>query len=768
MRLLELEIHNVRGIRCLSLEPAGKNFVVWGPNGSGKSAVIDAIDFLLTGRISRLTGRGTGGITLNKHGPHIDCKPEEAIVRAVVQIQGTEPIEIKRCMAHPNVLEYDKSVAPHLEPILTLARRGQHVLTRREILKFITAEAGTRAQEIQELLNISEIEDIRKSLGKVQGDLEKELEAVKRTVEMAKGGINATIQAKHFQEDAVLHVVNQNRAVLKGQPIADLLAVDLKTELVPPNIVPISRSINITLLERDMQNLLSVMSAQNQAQIAKNDGQLRTSTMSIRSNPQLLHALSHLKLIELGMPLIDESGSCPLCGTAWAPGKLREHLEQQLSDAHIATQHQAQISKLSDSIKNTVNTIVASLQKVIAVTQTIGLADELQQLQLWLGNLQALSSTLDDPIGKYPDPRFGSAQVQRLLAPDNLEQVLSHMRSEVKAKYPETTPEQTAWDTLTRLEENLKNLELAQRTHRDTELSQKRAVALSESFQTARDTVLGKLYDDIRDRFAYLYRFIHGSDEDKFTAKLETDGAALNLEVDFYGRGTHPPHALHSEGHQDSMGVCLYLALAERLTGNLMDLVLLDDVVMSVDADHRRQFCNLLATCFPNRQFLITTHDRTWMNQLRSEKVISSQGIIEFYNWNVETGPRVNYEVDMWKRIEEDLQKNDVSSAAGLLRRGSEGFFGMVWDMKYRKAPPEWSYTDANPFTPDGSYGLAWSSFCILDKDDDQFFTGKCGDGPFSVRCGRRVAHLENRLIDFLHYENGQGRTAILLSMSFS
>ena len=83
--------------------------------------------------------------------------------------------------------------------------------------------------------------------------------------------------------------------------------------------------------------------------------------------------------------------------------------------------------------------------------------------------------------------------------------------------------------------------------------------------------------------------------------------------------------------------------------------------------------------------------------------------------------------------------------------------------MKYRKAPPEWSYTDANPFTPDGSYGLAWSSFCILDKDDDQFFTGKCGDGPFSVRCGRRVAHLENRLIDFLHYENGQGRTAILL-----
>ena len=82
--------------------------------------------------------------------------------------------------------------------------------------------------------------------------------------------------------------------------------------------------------------------------------------------------------------------------------------------------------------------------------------------------------------------------------------------------------------------------------------------------------------------------------------------------------------------------------------------------------------------------------------------------------------------------------------------------------MRYQKAPPGWSYTDANPFTPDGSYGLEWSSFCILDKGDDQFVTGKSGDGPFSARFGRRVEHLETRLIDFLRYENAQGRIVIL------
>jgi hypothetical protein len=82
--------------------------------------------------------------------------------------------------------------------------------------------------------------------------------------------------------------------------------------------------------------------------------------------------------------------------------------------------------------------------------------------------------------------------------------------------------------------------------------------------------------------------------------------------------------------------------------------------------------------------------------------------------------------------------------------------------LRYKKAPPGWSYMDPNPFTPDGSYGLGWSSFCIVDRDDDQFITGRSGQGPFSARFGRRVDRLEDRLIDFLRYENGQGRIVIL------
>ena len=68
----------LRGIRELQLTPQRKSFVISGPNGSGKSGVVDAIQFGLTGEISRLSGKSTGGLSVQKHGPHVDRRDDPA------------------------------------------------------------------------------------------------------------------------------------------------------------------------------------------------------------------------------------------------------------------------------------------------------------------------------------------------------------------------------------------------------------------------------------------------------------------------------------------------------------------------------------------------------------------------------------------------------------------------------------------------------------------------------------------------------------------
>ncbi|SCB52096.1 AAA domain-containing protein [Bradyrhizobium shewense] len=76
----------MRGIRNLDIAFDQKTFSISGPNGSGKSGVIDAVEFGLTGRISRLTGTGTKTLSIAEHGPHVDRVrfPDAALVRLKV------------------------------------------------------------------------------------------------------------------------------------------------------------------------------------------------------------------------------------------------------------------------------------------------------------------------------------------------------------------------------------------------------------------------------------------------------------------------------------------------------------------------------------------------------------------------------------------------------------------------------------------------------------------------------------------------------------
>ena len=679
MKLLELEISNVRGIVHQILKPEGENLVIWGPNGSGKSAVVDSIDFLLTGKITRLTGEGTGSITMTKHGVHIGHKIEEARVRAIVQLSNqAEPVEIGRSMAEPSILECREDHKLVLEPIVALASRGQYILTRREILKFITAVPRTRAQAVQELLNVQEIESIRQSLVKAYNDLEKKWETLRNVLERAKGAVNATTQQPSFDASAVLNLINQNRAVLGGRPISRLSSADLKRDLKPPPLAGLLQEINVEMLKRDTDNLCEALTERTQRETARMDNELRSAIEALKSNHKAMREVSRLQLTRLGIQLIGETGACPLCDTAWTAGELKRYLQGRISAATVALTQQKEILGISGRISERLNKLISSLEKVTTAARSLNLRDDANILDSWLRDLRDLSDSLSSPMEKYPDERFPTDKVKTAVSPSNLKSILTGIDRLARDRYPVISKQQTAWDTLTRLEENLKSYEAAANECGEAKASAVKAAILLDCFLRSRDAVLGKIYHEIQGRFVDLYRQLHGDDEKNFAANICPTETGLDLKVDFYGRGSFPPRALHSEGHQDSMGVCLYLALAEYLNKDIITLVVLDDVVMSVDSEHRRSLCDMLARSFPDRQFLITTHDRTWANQLKSGGVVKSRNLVEFYNWHIDTGPFVDLETDIWKRIEEDLRKDDVAAAAARLRRGAEHFFGEV------------------------------------------------------------------------------------------
>jgi hypothetical protein len=186
------------------------------------------------------------------------------------------------------------------------------------------------------------------------------------------------------------------------------------------------------------------------------------------------------------------------------------------------------------------------------------------------------------------------------------------------------------------------------------------------------ETELNTLYEDVQEDFSNFYKTINEGDEVKFTAKLTPSEGKLDLDVNFYERGLFPPAAFHSEGHQDGMGVCLYLALMKRLFGQRFTIALLDDVVMSVDSGHRYHFCKLLKTHFADTQFVITTHDRLWAEQMRSAGLVTSKTSLAFHSWTVDTGPLVESNAEIWDEIASALAKGKVEVAAAGLRHHLE------------------------------------------------------------------------------------------------
>jgi DNA repair exonuclease SbcCD ATPase subunit len=100
IRIESITIEEFRGVRKLTLDFKGKNFSICGPNGTGKRGVVDALEFVLTGNISRLSGEGRGEISLRQQAPDVDTQVNLGNTLAIsayeARLQGADGINFMK------------------------------------------------------------------------------------------------------------------------------------------------------------------------------------------------------------------------------------------------------------------------------------------------------------------------------------------------------------------------------------------------------------------------------------------------------------------------------------------------------------------------------------------------------------------------------------------------------------------------------------------------------------------------------------------------
>jgi hypothetical protein len=660
-----IRVREFRGIRDLTITPDSESFAIWGPNGAGKSGIVDGIDFALTGNVPRLAGRGSAGLSVLRHAPHVHRRddPAAAIVDLTVRDTSTgksavltRSVKTAKSFSltpdDPDVRAAVESAQAH--PELTLSRR--------DVIKYILAEPGARAQAVQALLKLDDLEKVRGLLRSAKTKTASAKTAAETAVQTATEAVQRHFDLSTLLISELTQAVNARRTTL-NLPAIDVVATDsqLASGVDSEAAGPV---FDKTSALRDVRALAEWLS--DHAAFTEATARLAEQVAALDEMPDLIANLKTRGFIETGLELATNA-LCPLCDTAWSNADLRRHLSEKVARFTEAAAVASSVETSAKQVVAQVRSLRALIRGVLPHASPTQLRDALER---WSDDLMALETHLGTLSGI-------SAQSDRLrsedplLTPDSITADIDALVDTLESK-PDQSASAAARQFLIIAEERWTNLRLAVANHHTAVASDTACGAAYTHYCSASDDALTALYESVEDQFSAYYQRINESDESGFRAALEPSAGKLDLAVDFYGLGLFPPTAYHSEGHQDGMGICLYLALLRQLLGDDLSFVVLDDVVMSVDSNHRRRFCDLLKSEFPSVQFIITTHDEVWLRQMQSSGLIARKAQAHFHAWSVDEGPAYELGVLPWDKIEKDLEQDDVPAAAARLRRTLE------------------------------------------------------------------------------------------------
>lgn len=662
-------IEEVRGIRKLAIDFQKGTFAISGPNGSGKSGVIDAIEFGLTGQISRLTGSGTQGLSVSEHGPHVDKAkfPDAAFVEIRVFLPALgKSATITRKVSSPNKPRIEPADADIKAALAELEDHPEIMLSRREILRFILVAPTKRGAEIQTLLKLDDIGQTRSALNTAHNTLLRSQRTTAANVQTQRDALKRHLQVAALNRGDLLEAVNKRRKTL-GLPELTDLPEDAKLDAGLSAAAKAS-DFNKASALADLAALTDA--AAQFPHLAKTEAEAIVAALGkLEADPALLAALQRRAFVEKGLELID-GPFCPLCDTAWQDEPhLRGHLGAKLAKSEEARQLQQALLDNGAAIAREAHRAALLLDPTLKVAD--GQRDtafatllrswkrDIDELKPQLGTVEGLTGLKDQLASGW------------LPAPPTFPQGLNGLHQKVQS-LPDQTDTLAAQTYLTSAQLRLDDYREAQRKNKTAETAVASAKAAYDAYCSVMDAELNALYAEVQEDFSTFYRAINEEDEERFTAKLTPSEGQLDFAVNFYERGLFPPAAFHSEGHQDGMGVCLYLALMKRLFGAQFTFALLDDVVMSVDVDHRYQFCKLLKQHFPDTQFIITTHDRLWAEQMKAAGLVTTKTSMVFHSWTIDTGPLVESHQEIWDEIAAALGRGKVETAAAALRRHLE------------------------------------------------------------------------------------------------
>ncbi len=616
--------------------------VIFGENGTGKSTIVDAIGFVAEGSFGSI--EGCQSTPAKEYLPALGSAP--SALRADLRIGAAT----WRATLH--------GARPSLEGP-EAGRPSVHVLRRSKILSLLMAAPADRYKELARFVDVPRVESAEEALRKAVGEADKSREGA--SAERA----SAEAQLEHYWAD------EQRPGATPVEWARGLAAKDTSAlEATAREAAQVVSLLSVAEIAAQRLRTATAEHAAAMEAVSRGEQSLRIAEDGAQAADALLMAV--LERAEDYLVAHPDAAECPVCEKPLAPLN-PQALRARLADRRRAGQAVDVARKALEASRSQGERAAAGLGTVQVELAGAGTALFTAVERCTLPPVSSLALKASN-YALLRGPASEETRAEAATQAADLTAGLASVRQTVEDFRDKARGDMAR---LTAVRRFLKAVdEQAEKGQRAEHLLEQLQGALAV-VERRRKRFVGEALASVAGRVGELYAQIHpGEDVGEIALTLDPKKRrSLSLTGRFQGVADIPPEGYYSESHLDTLGICVFLAIAERsLHPGRPNVLVLDDVLTSVDGPHLDRFMAVVQAESENfDQVIVTTHYRHWFeNYKRGQGPAKQVQLIELSQWSLAGGMRADCSplpVDQLAAllVTTPLDRQGVASRAGVI-----------------------------------------------------------------------------------------------------
>ena len=599
-KIISIALNNFRGATKplqITFDPQKSMVMIFGENGTGKSTLIDAIDFIFNKKIGSLTEKSS--INIKSHLPALGAKSKD--IEISISSQNQQKWHGKLNGETPEITGNDGYLSVG-------------VLRRDKILKLINAEPKKRYDVLKNFIELpiicSSENSLRENIRSIKNDLESSI-SIK------------TEKERHLQEAWEKEGNSEGNSLSWAEEISKKENKELKEKIERYDKIITQMNQSIDCYEQYKRLNESFSDSE------KKLNETKRTLQEISSQTQPEEIIDILQKTQSFLQKEKTAKKCPACEQVIIPEDLQKRIATRLQNMKALVEANTQSQKAQDTHDFNKKQFFKRKEKL----------QELTTNMIEFLKKEKSFSKLKNVIDSFNKNYFLVNGLIDLEKAELFFRDVNCVFSELKSDYEN---ERKTLNQLNLIKTSLSSLHETEQKIKKSSDKKEYLDEILKIIENERKTYVEGLLSKISNDVEELYSKLHpdeGLDNIRLHLKPKVQGS-LEIKSNFQIKTDVPPQAYFSDSHLDTLGICIFIALAKFFKNNI---IALDDIVTSLDQQHLNRFIKMLGDEKQYfNQIIVTTHYRPWREKYKYYRQANANiNLIELSAfWSLDQGIR--------------------------------------------------------------------------------------------------------------------------------